>query len=480
MTDAASDGTGGSAPDPSAAERETPPIPFGVRADTGETPPLLTEADLNRIAPAPREQPHLALVASIADATDLTQTGWGLVFSRDANPAIRQKLTRLIEHRQKQVDNAALFHVFDGADAVRSGESAENWLFRHGLALGPVEPENGVPYYLVLVGSPEDISLPFQSTLDLHFCIGRLYFDDLNDYETYANHVVDYETAATLPQRRQAAVWMTRNKNDDATLMLSGILGAAFTAKPLGQGPRFKGMEYQTTSFLNDAATRENLLTLLRGSPALLFTGSHGLEWKASEPDVQRQNQGALVTSTWVKGTPVARDQFVNGDDVPADAQLVGTMCFMFACFGGACPLVDSYQLSPAGDPLPLAPKPFITSLPQRLLRAGALAVLAHSDRAWSYGFVSGGGVRQDQLIRGAVEGLMRGLPAGRCADQFQDQWGALSAQFSLRQDFRRNGTQPVSTDALANLAIARDDARNYIVLGDPAARLRIKDMAPA
>jgi hypothetical protein len=34
-----------------------------------------------------------------------------------------------------------------------------------------------------------------------------------------------------------------------------------------------------------------------------------------------------------------------------------------------------------------------------------------------------------------------------------------------------------VSTDALANLAIARDDARNYIVLGDPAARLRIKDM---
>ena len=80
MTDAASDGTGGSAPDPSAAERETPPIPFGVRADTGETPPLLTEADLNRIAPAPREQPHLALVASIADATDLTQTGWGLVF----------------------------------------------------------------------------------------------------------------------------------------------------------------------------------------------------------------------------------------------------------------------------------------------------------------------------------------------------------------------------------------------------------------
>jgi len=484
MTDAPTDASGGAAEDP-AGEQVAPPIPFGVRADTGETPPLLTDADLSRIAPAPPAEPHLGVVASIIDPTDLTQTGWGIVFSRDVNPAIRQKLTRLIERRRQQVDNPELFRIFDGADGVRAGESAENWLFRHGLALGPVEPENGVPYYLIIVGSPEEISLAFQSTLDLHFCIGRLYFDDVNDYETYANHVVDYETAATLPHRRQAAVWMTRNKNDDATLMLSGILGAAFTAKPLGQGPRFKGIEYQTTSFLNDAATRENLLTLLRGvpgggPPALLFTGSHGLEWKASEPDVQRQNQGALVTSAWVKGTPVARDQFVSGDDVPPDAQLAGTMCFMFACFGGACPLVDSYRLSPTGDPLPLAPKPFITNLPQRLLRAGALAVLAHCDRAWSYGFVSGGGVRQDQLIRGAVEGLMRGQPAGRCADQFQDQWGALSAQYSLRLDSRRNGTQPVSTDALANLAIARDDARNYIVLGDPAARLRIKDMSPA
>jgi hypothetical protein len=152
-------------------------------------------------------------------------------------------------------------------------------------------------------------------------------------------------------------------------------------------------------------------------------------------------------------------------------------MCFTFACFGGACPQFDSYQLTATGDPLPLAPKPFVASLPQRLLRAGALAVLAHSDRAWSYGFINESGVRQDQLIRGAVEGLMRGVPVGRCNDQFQDQWGALSAQLSLRLDARRNGTAPVSSQALANLAIARDDARNYMVLGDPAARLRAKEM---
>jgi hypothetical protein len=461
---------------------EVAPIPFGVRADTGATPPLLNDADLDRIQAGPPQQPHLGLVASISDPNDLTQTGWGVVFAKDANPDIKKKLTRLLDHRKTKVGSDDLCRTFEGKDGVKPGESAENWLFRHGLSVATVDPLNGVPYYLMLVGSPDEISFPFQATLDLHFCVGRLHFDDINDFETYANHLVDYESAAT-PATRQAAIWITRNKNDDATLALSGMLGSGFATKPLGQGPRFKGIEYQTTSFVNESATRDNFLALLRGAapggkPTLLFTGSHGLEWNPAEADTQLKYQGALVTSAWSRGSAVARDQFVAGEDVPADADLVGTMCFLFACFGGACPANDSYQLTPEGDPLPLAPKPFIASLPQRLLRAGALAVLAHSDRAWTYGFVSGSGVRQDQLIRGAVEGLMAGVPAGRCADQFQEQWGALSAQLSLRLDYKRNKTQPVSKDTLANLAIARDDARNYLVLGDPAARVQVKKRA--
>jgi len=460
---------------------EVAPIPFGVRAD-GTTPPRLSDADLDRIEAGPPQQPHLGLVASITKPNDLKQTGWGIVLPRDASPDLKQKLTRLIAHRRQEVGNDRYFAVFEGKKGVRPGESAENWLNRHNVSLAPVEPENGVPYYLLLVGSPDEITFAFQSTLDLHFCVGRLHFDDLDDYEAYANHVVDYETSDTVPNRR-VALWITRNKNDDATLMLSGMLGTGFTTRPLGQGPRFQGIEYRTTSFLNENATRETLLGLLRGAapdgpPTLLFTGSHGLEWDAADADTQRKYQGALVTSEWSKGSAVAREQFVAGEDVPADANLHGTMCFVFACFGGACPLNDSYQLTPEGDPLPLAPKPFIASFPRRLLRAGALAVLAHSDRAWTYGFVSGAGTRQDQLIRGAVEGLMSGVRAGRCADQFQDQWGTLAAQLNLRLDYKRNKTQPVSKDTLANLAIARDDARNYVVLGDPAARIKIKDVS--
>jgi hypothetical protein len=259
--------------------------------------------------------------------------------------------------------------------------------------------------------------------------------------------------------------------------MLSGMLGTEFATAPWARASK---ASVSDNVIRQQSATRDNFLALLRcrarGKPALLFRIAR------ARVDRDRSRHSAEIPGRARHLRMVARVAVARGSSSPErrarDADLVGTMCFLFACFGGACPANDSYQLTPAGDPLPLAPKPFIASLPQRLLRAGALAVLAHSDRAWTYGFVSGSGVRQDQLIRGAVEGLMAGVPAGRCADQFQEQWGALSAQLGLRLDYKRNKTQPVSKETLANLAIARDDARNYLVLGDPAARVRVKDMA--
>ena len=154
-------------------------------------------------------------------------------------------------------------------------------------------------------------------------------------------------------------------------------------------------------------------------------------------------------------------------------AQLVGTMCFVFACFGGACP---GGQLPgpPAGDPLALAPE----AVHRR--PAAAPAALGGPCGAGAHGSGLELRVRERQRCPAgpddsrAVEGLMRGVPAGRCADQFQDQWGALRPSSICARSPPQRHPAGLS-EALANLAIARDDARNYMVLGDPAARLRIE-----
>jgi hypothetical protein len=65
----------------------------------------------------------------------------------------------------------------------------------------------------------------------------------------------------------------------------------------------------------------------------------------------------------------------------------------------------------------------------------------------------------------------MKGEPVGHAADTLNLAWGAQAATLALKQAGAPSGAAPSA--ALKALVIARDDARNYIVLGDPATRVR-------
>jgi hypothetical protein len=121
--------------------------------------------------------------------------------------------------------------------------------------------------------------------------------------------------------------------------------------------------------------------------------------------------------------------------------------------------------------------------LPQALLSHGALAVIAHIDMAFPYAFQDVNGTPQMQAVRTPLELLMRGKRAGLAADSLSQMWSSLSSQRDLA--LKASAASTPSADAtpvqpsgpLAQLTIARDDARNYIVLGDPAVKLRIADL---
>ena len=457
------------------------PAPFGVTM-TGETHPPLDENDLAVIAgidPAEvkaRAKPegHLAIVPTI-DAKDLSDAGWGIVFPANIDPAIKKALQPLIELRQKQATGPNRFRIFEGNNkGVKPGQSATDWLERQGVGLAVVDPDNGVPYYLLLVGSPADISFEFQYTLDLQWCVGRLSFDTPAEYESYARSVVDYETSKSVPHKKRAAMWMTQNTGDVATSMLTNQVGRPIAAQGLGSK---KG--YQLTSFMGPQASKQQLSDILSGKlpdgpPALLFTGSHGMEWAMSDVAGQRASQGALVTQEWSPGRQIGDDCLFRGADVPADAKVHGLVHFLFACFGGGCPTTDTYRKGPNGAEIPIAAAPMIARLPQTLLAKGALAVMAHVDRAWSWSFQTGTGLPQNQIMRSTMDAMLLGLRAGMALDFFNLQWSTMAARLGMLQ----GGAAAPTAAALANLMIARDDARNYALFGDPAVRLRVEDMA--
>jgi hypothetical protein len=117
-----------------------------------------------------------------------------------------------------------------------------------------------------------------------------------------------------------------------------------------------------------------------------------------------------------------------------------------------------------------VAPESFVARLPQALLAKGVLAVIAHVDRAFTYSFENTAGTSQVQTMRTPLEYLMQGKRVGLAADSLNSQWGATAARIGMEVAL---GTGKPLTEEQANLVIARDDVRNYIVLGDPAVRIR-------
>jgi hypothetical protein len=121
---------------------------------------------------------------------------------------------------------------------------------------------------------------------------------------------------------------------------------------------------------------------------------------------------------------------------------------------------------------------PITARLPQRLLAKGALAVLAHIDRAWAFSFQTDRLKPQVQDFRSVMELLLAGNRIGQATDDFNRRWSVLSAELSMLVEEREaNGTAADLAAKLGNRWVARDDARNYLVLGDPAVRLRVEAM---
>jgi hypothetical protein len=472
------------------------PFPLRINALTGMATPALPLGNLGAQQDLPgatqriANSTHLGTDYSVDDPNDLTQTGWGIIFASDADPAIKAQLEPLIDLRSRQVQDPKLFKIYEGPTngGVLPGQTADSWAQQRGVSLtAPVDPyQGGVPFYLLIVGSPDRIPFEFQALLKMQWAVGRLGFDDIEDYGRYAQAVVEYEDPSNRPfQRKNAALWVTRNYGDIATAMLSGAVCQDFlsSTNALGSRPGFT-----LDAFANEKATKAQLAEILRGNlpggaPALLFTGSHGCDYSGSDPAIQRRYQGSLVTQEWMPGTPGSTVNQFSADDVPSDARLKGSIGFLFACYSGGCPPTDSYYRKPDGSPVPLAPAPMIANLPQALLRRGMLAVIGHVDMAFPYAFQDLNGTPQMQAVRTPLELLLRGKRAGLAVDTLSILWSSLSAQLGLAL-----GTNPAPAGAAAQpasaassviprLTIARDDARNYILLGDPGVRLRVADL---
>jgi len=432
------------------------------------------------------------------DPDRLALTGWGVIFP-ESMPSeqvelIQTYLKPLLDLRRTQIKTGSIiiknqageeeegergpFKIFAGQNGYIAGNRYNKFLSKNrGTVSGPVDPAKGVPYYLLIIGSPVQIPYKFQYQLDVQYAVGRIYFDEVANYGRYAQSVVAVETGQ-VKRPHQIDFFNVANRDDPATRLSSEHL-----VKPLYQTfiEQDKNTPWQHTLHEDKQAKKEALSQLLNGGnpPALLFTASHGVEFPKGHSH-QLNHQGALLCQDWPgprrwrKAIP--EKYYFSADDLSPETDLTGMIAFFFACYGAGTPQYDEFdrlKLKEGESATTIADQPFIANLPKTMLSRGALAVVGHVEQAWGYSFYHADGGRQITVFESTIQRLMNGLPLGSAVEYFNERYAELATDLTSMLDDISWGETYDSRELVTSWT-AHNDARNYIIIGDPAVRLAV------
>jgi hypothetical protein len=406
-----------------------------------------------------------------ANAYDLASAKWGVIYHPGTPQKVRDKVQPLLEKRGGRI---VMY------DPEKDGNDALAFRGRFDQGPGMVNPKH-LPYYLMIVASPDQISYKFQYSLDAQHAVGRLYFDTPDEYESYVTRLLAYEAA---PKRQRRAVFFAPQNDVDRATFLS----ANYLAEPLVKALQTSAVLQQPFQFdfiTGAAAKRDTLLEALtraHDQPALVFTATHGLGYDCGHPQ-QAACQGALLCGEWtepVDSAPAAAipaSACLSGENITSAHACDGLLVFAFGCYTAGTPQVDDFSHLKDKPPQELAPQPLVSYLPQRLLAQGALAFIGHVDQVWDYSFMLKGVGQDIDTFQSALEGVLRGDPIGYAFEAFNQRWLDLAQYVTQRNEqsllTRHLKGYPVDLDQLVYYWTAHNDARAYVIFGDPFVRLQ-------
>ncbi|OJT18797.1 hypothetical protein BO221_39400 [Archangium sp. Cb G35] len=438
-------------------------------------------------ASAQRSQTHKHLWDPGGDANDLAAQRWAVMAPE--GPAGDRLLALVAPLRQwreqQQGAPARCFRVAPGL----GGPDAVRW--KNTVLRDESLPEREWPRYLLILGDPEQVSLEFQQGLGSDVFVGRLAFRDERGLSAYVDKVLRWERSPSMESRARS-LFFTAHDGTAATRvgyqqLVLPSLQACRTRQQRGE----LNADIQEVGNTEEWSAQQLLDQVAMPRPGVLLSVSHGLGaprkgWASASE--QQALQGAMS---------LGPGEHLRAEDVASRPFLPGGFWVYLACFGGGTPRASPYfhwlrRLQDAGarlgNPeavlasLPKAGEPpFIAALPQAALANpdGPLALIAHVDLAWSYGFSD-----VDTQTRGRASrflGLLRELVEGRRAGVGLSALLRFASEANLELTLLEDGAESDRAAGRANaqdgvrrghLWMMRQDVSGYVLLGDPAVRL--------
>lgn len=400
----------------------------------------------------------------------LSQSGWAVVFPEKRRREVETNLGSLLQQRRRQ---AGEIHLV----GVPEGTSAQALLAQRKQSPGVIDPRR-LPYYLMIYGDPEELDFEFQYQLAISRSVGRLHLSSNAAYQSYCNAVVKAEDGSG---RAPEGALVFSRANDSALQVFD-----EFLMRPLEEWLTCWLQGWQIASARGEEAKaallRRQLESNLDQRPLALWLAScHGFAFTSGSAD-QELKQGSLSCS----------DRPFSAGEVSGEADLSGQIAILLACFSAGTPATDNFpqwdsvnrrffaSSSLEVKPQDLALKNFTAALPTALLTQGALAVVGHVDKGWgcSAAWRHGDEVfSAAQSFKDMLHGLIDGERLGHAFRPLARRQTALGAKILDTVDRFRKGYK-INFDRLNLLWTAYHDARNLIILGDPAVYLTGKSRA--
>lgn len=398
------------------------------------------------------------------DPEKLDEAGWAVAFTPGTPLEVKEALAPLLELRMEQARER--FRRIE----IEPGWTSEDFRNAFEIGFGPADPEV-LPYYVLLVGDPREISFELQYGLDIQYAVGRLHFDQVEDYNSYALAVKRAER--NPPPPREAAIFGVDSGSKSDVFLRQALVDPL--TRTLQEWRAQADSPVAVPVVRSGGDRKVDFLHLLQNPPGFLFAAGHGLDCSRTRDGMLLvpKLQGALVCSDRDAEGFVDSASYFCGDDLPPATDLQGMITFLFACYGAGTPEHDDFAGPSLGQsPRKIAPYPLVSHLAKRMLGHGAQAFVGHIDRAWSTSF-SWHQNHGDQvkIFDSTCRQLLDGHRLGHAMEWFNQRFAEGSAELNQLL-MVRSAFGPERASLLERMRKATFDARNYVVIGDPAVRL--------
>lgn len=442
--------------------------------DDGPAAPLPGDALAGRGSDAAAQELPRHLRADNDDIDDLTLQRYAVITPAGARG---ERLRALVEPlvRRRQDEQRAEVKTYP-VPARMSQSEAESWLARLRASFARPRDE---PRYFLLLGDLDEVPLSVQRALALaDACPGRLAFDRDDDYAAYAARALREETYEPRP-----TIGLCGPDTDKTIRGAREVL-----LGPLGEQLRYS---HDLGELPAAAIVAQDDLAAAAALPRpFLFTLSHGYggDRKQGFPSAEhrRREQGSLCLPGGARLVP---------SDVAARPFVQDGFWFLFACYGAGTPDDSAFapwlreiaggQLEHLADQVlralpPAGERPFIAGVPKAALAnpQGPLACYGHVDVAWNYSYVGADSsfpsrpTKFGALVEDACRGRRAGAIARGLARAATD--AALRLAAEAEQLRRDPGAGERQKDRIAKIWMLHHDLASYVLLGDPALRLRL------